>query len=157
MEVLKTDKLDPSKRLICMVGLPYSGKSTKAKQLGYPIVNPDSIRVALHGHKFIQEAEPYVWAIAKTMVRSLFLSGHDTVILDATNTTENRRKEWLSKEWTTYFECVKTTVHKCIERAVMIGDDGMIPIINSMAKKITFPLEFNGSILEVMPPIAKPK
>ena len=35
--------------LIVMVGLPRSGKTTWARKQGYPIVNPDSIRLAFHG------------------------------------------------------------------------------------------------------------
>ena len=89
--------------LIMTVGLPRSGKTTHAKGLGHPIVNPDSIRLALHGKPFIGLAEPFVWAIAKTMVRALFLAGHDTVILDATNTTIARRDQWKSKTWNRKF------------------------------------------------------
>lgn len=140
-EILKTDALGYKKALLCMVGLPYSGKSTHAKKYSCPTVNPDSIRVALHGRKFIPDAEPYVWAIAKTMVRALFLSGHDVVILDATNITEDRRKEWVSKDWTTKFECMRTPVDVCIDRAKAAGDNVIVPIIESMAMKITFPEE----------------
>ena len=74
-----------NKTLILTVGLPRSGKSTWAMQQGYPVVNPDSIRLALHGHRFREESEEHVWAIAKTMVNSLFIAGHDKVIVDATN------------------------------------------------------------------------
>lgn len=87
------------KRLICTVGLPRSGKSTWARETGDPIVNPDAIRLAIHGQPFIGETEPFVWAVAKAMVSALFLAGHDTVILDATNTTRKRRDEWKSKRW----------------------------------------------------------
>src|SRR5258706_417694 len=52
--------------LIVMVGLPWSGKSTWAREQGnWPIVCPDEIRFALHGQRFIAEAEPWVWTIAK--------------------------------------------------------------------------------------------
>lgn len=44
------------KKLILTIGLPRSGKSTWAKQQGCPVVNPDSIRLALHGKAYIQEA-----------------------------------------------------------------------------------------------------
>ncbi len=135
-EVLKVDKME-GKTLVCMVGLPYSGKSHKAKQLsfgeGWPVVCPDSIRVALHGRKFIPEAEPYVWAIAKTMIRALFLSGHNAVILDATNTTKKRRDEWISKDWSTHFSYVGTPKDVCIKRATEMGDAHILPIIESMA------------------------
>lgn len=68
-------------RLLVTVGLPRSGKSTWAKQQGAPVVNPDAIRLALHGQAFLQEAEPLVWVMAKYMVEALFLAGHSTVIL----------------------------------------------------------------------------
>ena len=91
--------------LILTVGLPQSGKSTWARMQGCPIVNPDSIRLALHGKPFLPEAEQFVWAIAKCMVNALFLAGHETVVLDATNTTRKRRDEWKSSKWMReYFE-----------------------------------------------------
>lgn len=85
--------------LIMTVGLPQSGKTTWAQTQRHPIVNPDSIRLALHGQPFYGDAEPFVWSIAKCMVRSLFLAGHETVILDATNITRKRRDDWISKDW----------------------------------------------------------
>ncbi|KKK82651.1 hypothetical protein LCGC14_2801230, partial [marine sediment metagenome] len=48
------------KKLILTVGLPRSGKSTWARKQGHPIVNPDSIRLALYGEPFIEEAEPMI-------------------------------------------------------------------------------------------------
>jgi len=90
--------------LILTVGLPCSGKSTWALQqtrryaspiYGSPIVCPDQIRLALHGQRFVAMAEPFVWAIARTMVISLFGAGHQKVILDACNTTRKRRDDWL--------------------------------------------------------------
>ena len=81
-------------KLLMLIGLPRSGKSTWARSEGHPVVNPDSIRLALHGQAFSPAAEPLVWAIARYMVHSLFLAGHKYVILDATNTTKARRDVW---------------------------------------------------------------
>lgn len=117
--------------LIGTVGLPRSGKTTWAKSQAYPIVNPDSIRLALHGQRFVAVAEPYVWAIAKTMVRALFLAGHKHVLLDATNTTRKRRDEWLSPEWGTFWHEVKATPGECMDRAA--GDVEIILVITRMA------------------------
>ena len=119
--------------LIATVGLPRSGKTTWARQQAYPIVNPDSIRLALHGNRFIDRAEPFVWAIAKTMVRSLFLAGHSTVILDATNTTAKRRDEWKSKDWALFFKHIQTPPEICIARAKAEKDDEILPVIDRMA------------------------
>ncbi len=121
------------KILICTVGLPRSGKTTWARSQSYPIVNPDSIRLALHGQRFVGLAEPFVWAIAKTMVRSLFAAGHDAVILDATNMNRKRRDEWQSKEWGTFFKLVRATPEECLERAG--ADEEIKPVIARMANE----------------------
>jgi predicted kinase len=105
------------KILYMTVGLPQSGKSTWARQQGHPVVNPDSIRLALHGMPFVGLAEPFVWAIAKVMVRALFLAGHDAVILDATNVTRKRRDEWKSKDWARSFVEFIESVDVCKQRA----------------------------------------
>lgn len=123
------------KILICTVGLPRSGKSTWAKSQAYPIVNPDSVRLAIHGQRFVAEAEPFVWATVKAMVRALFLAGHDRVILDATNTTRKRRDEWRSKEWATFFRHFDTPEGVCYDRAEAAGDIGICPIIARMAEQ----------------------
>lgn len=120
-------------RLLVTVGLPRSGKTTWARSIGAPVVNPDSIRLALHGQRFQALAEPFVWAAAQLMVRALFLAGHATVIIDATNTTQKRRAIWLSDEWDTFFAPITASRDVCIQRAEAIGDIEIIPVINRMA------------------------
>ena len=118
------------KILIGTVGLPRSGKTTWARSQAYPIVNPDAIRLSLHGQRYAELAEPFVWAIAKTMVRSLFAAGHKYVILDATNTTRKRRDDWLSKEWGTFWHAVPATLNVCMDRAK--DDEAIKPVIERM-------------------------
>ena len=121
--------------LILMVGLPRSGKSTKARKLGHPIVNPDAIRLSLHGHAYIPLAEPYVWAIAGTMALALFAAGHETVTIDATNNTAARRAEWVKlargvEGCAVAVIEMRTPFEVCCERA---GDDGnMANVIERM-------------------------
>lgn len=119
--------------LIMTVGLPRSGKSTWAKKQNLPIVCPDAIRYALHGQRYIELAEPMVWTIAKLMVRALFLAGHSTVILDATNTSRARRDEWRDPHWQRVFKVIDTDCETCIARATAEGDDYIKPIIARMA------------------------
>ena len=78
------------------------------------------------------EAEPFVWAIAKTMVRSLFLAGHSIVIVDATNTTKKRRDDWKGP-WCRRYRVMGTTVKECLRRAQSEGDTEIIPVIDRMA------------------------
>lgn len=119
--------------LLLTIGLPRSGKSTWARSQGYPVINPDAIRLALHGQRFAAEAEPFVWASAKLMVRALFLAGHKTVILDATNTTKKRREEWLSPDWAVYYKVFATPADVCRARAEALGDTEILPVIDRMA------------------------
>lgn len=118
--------------LIATVGLPYAGKSTWARQTGLPIVSPDAIRRALHGRRFLDPAEPMVWTLARYMVRALFAAGHDRVILDATNSTEARRSEWRSREWTLRFALFLTPRDECIARAIDAGDIEIVSVIERM-------------------------
>lgn len=128
-----------SPALLLTVGLPRSGKSTWAMATGVPVVNPDSIRLALHGQAFFGPAEPMVWAVAHLMVQALFTAGHKTVILDATNITEHRRSDWRSKEWNVGFVCFKTSEEECLRRAVALGQTDLLPVIARMAKAIEWP------------------
>lgn len=121
------------KTLWMTVGLPRSGKTTSARQLNMPIVNPDSIRIALHGQRFIGDAEPMVWVMAKYMVIALFEAGHNDVVLDATNTTVNRREEWVDKRWSRVFLTMQADKDECISRAELLNDSYIIPIIEKMA------------------------
>ena len=121
------------KTLHLMVGLPRSGKSTYAAKLGFPIVCPDAIRLALHGSRWRAEIEPMVWAIAHLMVDALFEAGHNDVILDACNVTPEKRKEWESNKWVCRFYIIKTSKDVCISRALDCGHIELVPVIERMA------------------------
>ena len=129
-ELVKGNKI-----LKMMVGLPRSGKSTAAQNMGHPIVNPDAIRLALHGQAFVSDAEAMVWTMAEYMIRSLFLAGHDIVILDATNITRERRDKFRSKRWIRWiYEC-STPPEVCSQRARATDKDFLLPIIYDMYLK----------------------
>ena len=121
--------------LIVTVGLPRSGKSTWAKQQGLPIVNRDSVRLALHGERFLGQAEPMVDVITHLMVEALFLAGHRRVIADETCTTRKRRDAWRSDKRATTFYYVATSEATCIDRAVGDGRSELVPIIERMAQQ----------------------
>lgn len=125
--------------LILTVGLPRSGKTTWARQQGLPIVNPDSIRLALHGQRFYGPAEPMVWATAHLMVDALFRAGHERVILDATNTTAKRRDEWKAEGRELEFKVFEAGPVTCLERAAAEGDAEIAPVIQRMAEAWDLP------------------
>jgi predicted kinase len=127
------------KTLILLCGLPRSGKTTWALNTKLPTVSPDSIRIVLHGQPFIGEAEPMIWVLTRYFIKSLFSYGFPIVILDATNTTEFRRKEWLSKEWDCKYKCFHTSKEVCIERAKQSPNGELVKVIERMSRELTFP------------------
>jgi predicted kinase len=125
--------------LYVLVGLPRSGKSTWAARervrTGAAVVNLDSIRLALHGQRFIASAESFVMSIAKTMVRALFLAGHTKVILDATNVSKGRRAAWFGDLWRVLFVHIDTPAEVCRLRATRGLDNKILPVIDRMVKE----------------------
>lgn len=144
------------KRLILLAGLPRSGKSTYAKSLvegcKAVIVNPDSIRLAVHGQPFIQEAEPFVWAIAYAMTEALFIAGHETVIVDATNINEKARKPWYDRfrenrtDISVELVVIGTSKSECIARALLTKQSYLIPVIERMAAETDLPGLASGGL-----------
>ena len=128
--------------LILMMGLPRSGKTTEAKGLGYPIVSPDAVRLALHGKTFLSDAEFMVWPLTILMVKAMFAAGHHTVILDATNHTRKRREFWCDAgDWIVEYHIVETSKEVCIARAEAEealqnspNHFSLIPVIERMAE-----------------------
>lgn len=121
------------------VGLPRSGKTTlcqKLKTEGFVIVNPDSFRIAIHGQRFIAEAEPFVWAAVYAAVDGLRIAGHD-VVVDGTHITEKRREPW--KKRGAIFLPIGTTKEVCIERATALNDAEIILVIERMAAECDWP------------------
>jgi len=135
--------------LCLMVGLPYSGKSTLVRQIlknpvdddfalipqdSVAVVNPDSIRLAIHGRRYRVREEGLVWYIARIMVESLFRVGHSHVILDATNVTRTQRDRWKDWHWRRVYKVMDTSVETCINRAKSHDDEGMVRVIERMAQ-----------------------
>ena len=130
---------DPLPLLVAMCGLPRSGKSTISRklsqELGAPIVNQDSIRLALHGQVYASSAEPMVKAMARIFVESLFRAGHDVVILDETNYSRTKRDSIKSTLWRTEFLCVPTDAKECKKRAIATDQPWLLDVIDEMVAR----------------------
>lgn len=122
--------------LVGCVGLPRAGKSSWVGISGWPVVSPDAIRRALTGQAFYAPAEPVVWGHARLMVRALFWAGHRTVVLDATNTSRARRREWYDDAWDTYWKTFDVCADVCRARAAADPETlYLVPVIDRMAAR----------------------
>lgn len=133
-----TESDRPLFKLICMMGLPRSGKTTAARKLsrilGAPIVNRDSIRFAMHGQRYVKSAEPMVKAVALIMVQALFKAGHLTVIVDETNLRRSTRDFWRGGDWSTSVLQVLTSATTCLRRAEAAEDHTIQSVIRDMVE-----------------------
>ena len=137
-----------SSRVILLAGLPRSGKSTYSREQvekgsipSAAIVNPDSIRLAIHGRLHYPQADQFVWYVAKIMTKALFLAGHENVIVDATAITRWQRDSWRKemlfsdlKDFSVEIVHINTSKEECIRRAVDSNQKHMIPVIEKMAE-----------------------
>lgn len=129
------------KKLIMLQGLPRSGKTTWAKKQGFPIVCPDAIRLAKTGKRWWSPIEHEIWATALTMVRSLFLAGHETVILDSTGCTRKQRDYFKPPKdisWVRYLKTMFTSAESCIQRAIKTGQPDLIDVIKNQYKNFEY-------------------
>jgi predicted kinase len=134
-------------KLTVLIGLARSGKSTFASNWqtdvftsGPPdaprvIVNSDSIRLAMHGHRYIRESEPFVHAMTKVMVKALHSQGYN-VLIDETNTTVGSIRQWLEIDPDATFIYLDTSVEVCQERARATGQDDLVNVIPRMYRNL---------------------
>jgi hypothetical protein len=87
-----------------------------------------------------------VWAIAKIMVRSLFLAGHNMVVLDATNNTARRRDDWKDELWQRFYVVMDINKEACILRAKEVNDSYIVSVIERMASYIEFEGILHGNL-----------
>lgn len=131
-------------KLIMMVGLPRSGKSTwiKENKTNEVVISADDIRYLVYNQQFWGDGEPLMWSIRGIMLRYLLQQGVD-VIIDETNTTKERRKPILklAKQYGYHVignvvECAPET---CIERAKMNSQENLLSVIERMTNQFELP------------------
>ena len=83
-------------KFIMLVGLPGSGKSTFAKELGYIIFSSDELRKELWGNENIQGNNEELFKELHNRIKVALNNGEDC-IYDATNINAKRRKAFLTE------------------------------------------------------------
>lgn len=82
-------------RVILLVGLPASGKSTYLERLGVTPLSSDLIRLLLTGDINDQSANRQVFATLRHLLRRRLELGRELTYLDATNLTRRERRAYI--------------------------------------------------------------
>ena len=130
------------KTCILTIGKPRSGKSTWANQQNLPIVNRDSIRMALYDQPYILELENIVSFIEDKMVESLFIAGHNEIIIDATHLKQKYIDKW-QNQYNVKLVYFSTSINECKRRAIENKKEYLIDVIDRMVEECDLDFKFN--------------
>ncbi len=83
------------KKLIVLVGLPGSGKSTWAERQGVGVLSSDAVRALLTGDAGNQSVNNLVFPALRNLLAVRMKEGAEATILDATSLTPRERKVWV--------------------------------------------------------------
>ncbi len=132
-------------RVIVLVGLPGSGKSTWAARQGLPVLSSDAVRELLSGDATDQTIQKRVFATIRFLLRQRIAAGQRVTCIDATHLTPWERRPYLRMKGVVveavYFD---TPTEVC--KARNLGRVRVVPedVIDRMAKKLVRPTRAEG-------------
>jgi predicted kinase len=123
-----------SGKIIVLVGLPGSGKSTWAAQQDAGVLSSDAVRVLLTGSADNQNVNSLVFETLRFLLQMRVQAGAQVTIIDATSLTGRERRAWVrfarslgcSAEAVFFDTPTKTCKARNQARARVVPDDVML-------------------------------
>jgi predicted kinase len=135
-------------KVIVLIGLPGSGKSTWARHQGHTILSSDEMRLTLSGDETNQAIHGKVFGAIRHLLKARLEIGGQTTIIDATNIRRRDRKPWLKLALTFNAETeavffhppLETTLQRNRQRTRVVPED----VIRAMAARLQPPTKEEG-------------
>jgi predicted kinase len=135
-------------RIVVLVGLPGSGKSTYVEQLGAGVLSSDTIRKLLADDETIQTIHDRVFETLRYLLRQRLAMRRPVTYIDATNLTPQERRPYIGigKAFGCTLEAVHFDVPLAVCRERNRARQRVVPdeALDSMAAKLVPPSEEEG-------------
>ena len=137
-------------RLVVLVGLPGSGKSTWAERQSFSVLSSDAIRLLLADDPTIQTIHRRVFATVRYLARQRMELRRPVTCIDATSLTKRERRQWirLAEDAGCDAEAIffNTPLEICLERNSR--RDRVVPadVVRDMARRLEPPSITEGFV-----------
>lgn len=135
-------------RIVVLIGLPGSGKSTYLERLGVTGLSSDAIRKLLADDETVQSIHPQVFETLRYLLRQRMMLQREVTYIDATNLTPGERHPYIAigRAYGCEIEAVffDVPLEVCLERNRSRGRAVPEEALRLMSAKLRIPLADEG-------------